>query len=451
MRAWPFLHPTCRYGNLDAIYTGYTDALAGNTTVSGVGITMEGIWTNYPIFEATLLLGWQQAGGGAGSVPEYWADYGRRRYGQPTAGATAAWELLGAAVYSGKALGREGLIEHVPSPGKLAGLLDDAAAAAAITAITAAASDNCSFTEVANSFLYRVAPGYSSKAYNRSSLAAAEAWCCEQGPSCGGITFEPKTREYQARAACTPDSKATHETSWHKATCANPDPGPPKPRPPPGPPAPPRPPAQPAVARAWKALLSEASTLGGVPSYRYDLVDLAREQLEHNFSARAAAFGAACGRRDPTAAAAASAAVLDLLDDYDAILSSDPNFMVGTWIAWARSPEWSNVSETRDWLEFNARNQITLWGPSGQINDYAAKSWGGLVRDYYKPRWQLFLTKMLAAVPKDAAPFDGAAFSHELLRTIEEPWSNATNPFPTVAEHDAVALAQQLYSKYLAT
>ena len=31
-------------------------------------------------------------------------------------------------------------------------------------------------------------------------------------------------------------------------------------------------------------------------------------------------------------------------------------------------------------LEFNARNQVTLWGPNGEINDYAAKSWGGLVK-----------------------------------------------------------------------
>ena len=30
-----------------------------NSTISGVGLTMEGIWTNYPMFEMTLQLGWQ--------------------------------------------------------------------------------------------------------------------------------------------------------------------------------------------------------------------------------------------------------------------------------------------------------------------------------------------------------------------------------------------------------
>ena len=53
--------------------------------------------------------------------------------------------------------------------------------------------------------------------------------------------------------------------------------------------------------------------------------------------------------------------------------------------------------------EFNARNQITLWGPDGgsifldivsfcnfsllgQILDYAGKQWSGMVSDYYIPR-----------------------------------------------------------------
>lgn len=31
-------------------------------------------------------------------------------------------------------------------------------------------------------------------------------------------------------------------------------------------------------------------------------------------------------------------------------------------------------------LEFNARNQVTLWGPKGQISDYANKNWAGLMK-----------------------------------------------------------------------
>ena len=36
-------------------------------------------------------------------------------------------------------------------------------------------------------------------------------------------------------------------------------------------------------------------------------------------------------------------------------------------------------------LEFNARNQITEWGPGSRdsLHDYARKQWGGLVATYH--------------------------------------------------------------------
>ena len=34
-------------------------------------------------------------------------------------------------------------------------------------------------------------------------------------------------------------------------------------------------------------------------------------------------------------------------------------------------------SQEEDLLRFNALNQLTLWGPSGETTDYAAKMWSG--------------------------------------------------------------------------
>ena len=79
------------------------------------------------------------------------------------------------------------------------------------------------------------------------------------------------------------------------------------------------------------------------------------------------------------------------LDDLDRVLSTDANFMLGPWIAAARA--WGNTTAESDLYEWNARNQLTLWGPSGLSNvvDYATKEWGGLTSSFFKPRWQLFL------------------------------------------------------------
>jgi alpha-N-acetylglucosaminidase len=39
---------------------------------------------------------------------------------------------------------------------------------------------------------------------------------------------------------------------------------------------------------------------------------------------------------------------------------------------------------------------VTTWGPSGSlVNDYAAKQWNGLMKDYYYNRWRIFITQMV--------------------------------------------------------
>ena len=91
-------------------------------------------------------------------------------------------------------------------------------------------------------------------------------------------------------------------------------------------------------------------------------------------------------RLDAGATAAEMAAMagplLGVIADVDTTDAADVNFLLGTWLADAAA--WGfNASQVENRL-FNARNQITLWGPNGEINDYAAKiGWAGLVKDYY--------------------------------------------------------------------
>ena len=66
-------------------------------------------------------------------------------------------------------------------------------------------------------------------------------------------------------------------------------------------------------------------------------------------------------------------------------------------------------------LEFNARNQVTMWGPNLQVKnthggtgpgnpqDYAGKTWSGLFGTYYKPRQQLFMDMLQDAAAVAAA------------------------------------------------
>jgi hypothetical protein len=80
------------------------------------------------------------------------------------------------------------------------------------------------------------------------------------------------------------------------------------------------------------------------------------------------------GTNTTASVVATTAALAALLGDLDALLATDVNFMVGPWIADAR--RWADSPALAASREFNARNQITLWGPTREnILDYASKHW----------------------------------------------------------------------------
>merc|ERR1719273_1115936 len=99
-------------------------------------------------------------------------------------------------------------------------------------------------------------------------------------------------------------------------------------------------------------------------------------------------------------------------------------------------------------LEFNGRNQLTLWGPKGEINDYAKKEWGGLVRSYYKKRY-----KLLVEMALDCLHFHNiwnqSNYTNINFNSVELPWQTDTTTFPTKPEFDAVELVTTLFAKYV--
>ena len=48
------------------------------------------------------------------------------------------------------------------------------------------------------------------------------------------------------------------------------------------------------------------------------------------------------------------------------------------------------------WLEFYARVQITTWSDdrTDWFHEYAAKEWQGMLSDFYRPRWEAFVSML---------------------------------------------------------
>lgn len=146
--------------------------------------------------------------------------------------------------------------------------------------------------------------------------------------------------------------------------------------------------------------------------------------------------------------------MINLLQDLDELLQTGKKFLLGKWIADAKS--WGTtegvclrlyilpkiivvqvsylllqILQEKLQYEWNARNQITLWGPRGEIRDYAAKQWAGVVADYYKPRWEVFIREMQMSLDENRA-FNKKAYETLVFTAVEEPFTTSTKHYPDV-------------------
>ncbi len=194
---------------------------------------------------------------------------------------------------------------------------------------------------------------------------------------------------------------------------------------------------------AWGKLLECADKLEDVDTYRYDVVHVGRQVLSNLASAFQAEAVAAYKAKDRNALAEATQQYLQLISDLDELLATRSEFLLGKWLADAN--HWGANEEERHLYQWNARYQITLWGPHGP-NDYAHKQWSGLLQGYYLPRWKMFLEDLDSSLAH-GKPIDAKEFAVKLT-AWEENWTHQTEPYAAGPSGDSVAVARKLWAKY---
>jgi alpha-N-acetylglucosaminidase len=143
------------------------------------------------------------------------------------------------------------------------------------------------------------------------------------------------------------------------------------------------------LTKAWEYLVNETAdnpSLLGIAPFHNDVVDITRQVFANAFINVYDDLLSSWNAGNITGVQSQGLKLIALLTDLDLVLATDETFILGKWIADAR--RWSNSNDLyANYLEYNARNQVTLWGPSAQINDYGSKQWAGLISSYYIPRY----------------------------------------------------------------
>lgn len=211
------------------------------------------------------------------------------------------------------------------------------------------------------------------------------------------------------------------------------------------------------IADAWRLLVIAVNTKNldaSVGPLRYDIVDIGRQVLVNLFHDVYKLYTGTFLLYNKTGDVSLvtninllGSTMLDILKDLDTLLATDVNFLLGNWLLDAKESAPDNASQdVLKLIEFNARNQITMWGPHENIEDYAGKEWAGVVGTYYMGRWQLFVKSISDSI-MEKKRFNLTEFGEKRFQ-FEQSWDYETTTFPTKPVGDTIEVANSILKKY---
>lgn len=106
-----------------------------------------------------------------------------------------------------------------------------------------------------------------------------------------------------------------------------------------------------------------------------------------------------------------------------------------------------NWFQEAKFYEYNARNQITLWGPNGEIMNYANKQWSGVVIDFFLPRWQLFIN-YTKEILSNNRKFNQSYIKEQMFTKVEKPFTFSNKLYPIKPKGDQFILFSIKYEKF---
>ena len=135
---------------------------------------------------------------------------------------------------------------------------------------------------------------------------------------------------------------------------------------------------------AWDLFVKVAPTYQKSDGFQYDLVDVTRQVLANYALPLQQQIAKDYQNNDKAAFEKNAKEFIELIDDMDSLLATRYDFLLGPWIADARS--WGIDEKEKALYEQNARDLITLWGgANNRLHEYSNRQWSGLFTDFYKP------------------------------------------------------------------
>lgn len=176
----------------------------------------------------------------------------------------------------------------------------------------------------------------------------------------------------------------------------------------------------PVFQQAAESFLTSSDLLHANELYRNDLIEMVAQSAGGSVDRMLAAACAAHQQGRPGERDEKAQAALEMLLRIDALMHLRQDRRLETWVEAARS--WASSAGEAAYYDQNSRRLITFWGWS-ELADYATRVWGGLIRDYYVPRWKVFFQDLRDKKPSSLDVWEETWLSSEYKpsRALEVP------------------------------
>jgi len=199
------------------------------------------------------------------------------------------------------------------------------------------------------------------------------------------------------------------------------------------------------LIKAWQLFIQSAGQLKESDGFQYDLVDITRQVLANYANTIQPKIINAYQQNDMAGFKKYNADFLGVMDDMDELLGTRKDFLLGEWLSAARAN--GITQQESDLYEFNARDLITLWGGrDSPLHEYSNRQWAGLIKGFYKPRWEMFFEELNQSLI-NKHPLDNNAFENK-VKDWEWSWVNKHDIYSDKVTGNSIEVAERMFKKY---
>jgi alpha-N-acetylglucosaminidase len=193
------------------------------------------------------------------------------------------------------------------------------------------------------------------------------------------------------------------------------------------------------VREAFKLLLDASDELANQPTYQFDLVDLGRQVMSDISQQFHKNIRNAVEKKDIMQFDKAVTIWDEAIEDCDALLRTNTMFQVGRYLQYPRRAVENDTMNAK--FEENAKRLITLWYSNTDLNGYAQRQYGGLMRDLNKAAWNAYFSNIRNEMT-------GEPKGKDLTLQVTEQWIKEHKEYPVSGEGNPVDAARMIWRKY---